>query len=271
MSDFPGNSQFARLITLATGSSLENVPVWLSSSIREIYKFSSNTQKEIHDRVLYSDVIQQLEIVPFVDDLFNLDDYRVRKNYVWIMMNVIDFSRCNVVEWHFDAADQICEPLYSQRITYPYGRILYRCVVGVISFLEPHLHCCLEVKKNSPISNGDIHPILQYKFDESVREFLDGTLTSSWDDIEITDVDEDPVIWKGDKRIFPSLSSSYLTLPSVDISSLPSVNVSSRSLEGVIDYATLVSLHFPDTNNSGILTALQSIRKEAERMGNWRR
>jgi hypothetical protein len=259
--EFSGNLQFARLVILATGGILENIAIWLSSSIRRITQFSPYTKKGIHDEALYSDLLQNYKMTPFVNDHLLLEDDIMRKEYVWIMMNVIDFPKRNVIEWHFDAADQIFEPLCSQRMIYPDGRLLYRSVVGVISYLEPHLHCYLKVKRNSPIGNGDIHPITYEIFNEGVKEFFDGTLISPWNDIEITSIDEDPVIWKGDKRIFPSSSISHLTCPSVD--------VSDRSLKGITNYATLVSLHFPDMTSIGILTAIQCIKKEAKRMGNW--
>lgn len=122
------------------------------------------------------------------------------------MISVIDFPNHNVVKWHFDAADWIFEPLCSNKFTYADGKILYRFIFGVTSYLEPHLHCCFRVNRNSSIGNGNLTSFPLFKFDESIKEFLDNKLISPWEGIETIDDDDNEVswIWKGDMKIFPS-------------------------------------------------------------------
>jgi hypothetical protein len=67
-----GNLKFAGLIILAMGYISDNISSWISLSVRRFDISFSNCQKEIHEEVLFRDIINEFQMDPIKEDYLKL-------------------------------------------------------------------------------------------------------------------------------------------------------------------------------------------------------
>jgi hypothetical protein len=85
---------------LATGHVPENISARLSSSIGRFCTLFDRFQHEIHEEVSFRDIINAFRTDPIKEHFLKIDYNKIRENYIWMVISIIDFPRHNVIEWH---------------------------------------------------------------------------------------------------------------------------------------------------------------------------